>query len=387
MGIDKADIRNIIHFDLPATVEEYSQQIGRAGRDSLVSNCMLYLSPEDFYIRETFAYGDLPSRQSVKGILNNIFHECIIDGMPGEVFEVSHYRQQREFDIRQSPLSTLYTALELRFKLIRAITPKYSQHWFEATPGYYEHMKVDKSRQADAIFSSAVKKGGWHDIDLNVVSKAWGLNRIDLGRKLDKFDEKGYIVLKANGIEHRYRVLQQITWTEEEIEDLADKIYTDLEARQEESLRRVRQVIALITGRECFAYSLAQHFGMGLPGGKTSCGHCTYCLTGQPVTLPPVTSRSVDMGLVRQVLAATDVRDDPAFLARVAFGIKSPRVTMLNLDKHEVFRSMAGHDFKVRLCNSLARDFVAGVSFTDLDAPGSAQRVHQGVRIHQTVRY
>lgn len=47
MGIDKPDIRNIIHFDLPSSIEEYCQQIGRPGRDGQTSNCMFYICPDD----------------------------------------------------------------------------------------------------------------------------------------------------------------------------------------------------------------------------------------------------------------------------------------------------------------------------------------------------
>lgn len=126
MGIDKADIRNVIHWDMSSTVEEYSQQIGRAGRDGVMSHCMFYICPEDFYIRENFARGDLPSRSSLRGFLNDIFSGENTALPVGAAFKVNMGMQSNEFDIRRTPLTIIYAALELRFGLLRAITPEVS---------------------------------------------------------------------------------------------------------------------------------------------------------------------------------------------------------------------------------------------------------------------
>src|SRR5207248_11010423 len=69
MGIDKADVRYVYHYNLPKSLESYSQEIGRAGRDGRESICELLACPDDVPTLENFAFGDTPTRDALAGLL------------------------------------------------------------------------------------------------------------------------------------------------------------------------------------------------------------------------------------------------------------------------------------------------------------------------------
>ncbi len=266
MGIDKSNIRTIIHYNLSNGVENYAQEIGRAGRDNLTSHCITLVDTQDRTTLENFAHGDLPDYESLRGLIQ------LLSNQP-EQFFLSYYQTAMEFDIRETVLKTIFTYLELDGYL-EAIGPRYDSYRFKPIKPLYwivEQFNDDRRKFADSVLSLSVKKKVWTEINMAVASQRLNEPRTRIAAMLEYFAEKGWIELQPAGLMFGYRFRQRFA----NVAETAERVFSSLQSLESRSIERIDQLLDIAYATDCQPSALARHFGDELP---SRCGHCSACL-------------------------------------------------------------------------------------------------------------
>jgi ATP-dependent DNA helicase RecQ len=343
MGIDKADVRYVYHYNLPKSLESYSQEIGRAGRDGEESICELLACPDDVPTLENFAFGDTPTREALAGLLTDV-----LDHPVGAEFAVSEYELSVRHDLRPLVLKTVLTYLELD-GVLRQGTPFYAGYRLRPLgDASLEDVfgRFDESRAGFLRRLVATGKTGrtWTTLAPDDAAAELGEERSRILAALEYLDQQGLVELQPAEVRQRYTLL---AFPDSKAE-LVDNLLERFARRERAETARIESVLELVTHDGCQVSSLVGYFG---ETRTEPCGHCSHCLTGgaqqlpEPESKPPIeTSVSVDaLAALRD--GHPDVLGSARQQARFLAGITSPATSRAKLTRDPLFGSLAEQRF------------------------------------------
>jgi ATP-dependent DNA helicase RecQ len=261
MGIDKADIRRIIHYDLPKSIEHYSQEIGRSGRDGKPSVCEVLANRDNINILENFIYGDTPEEKSIYRLIEKIKKR------DSRIWEIKLTAISNEVDIRILPLKTLIVYLSME-GIIRPKMTYFEEYSFKFNTDQKEisnRFSGERKKFVEAIMANCHTRKVWTSVDILGILNSYKTERPRIVTALEYFDEKGWIALQARQSVDVYDILTRAF----DLDSMVGKINSLFNRKEEQEIKRIHQMVSVFESESCISRQLADYFGEHIE--KESC--------------------------------------------------------------------------------------------------------------------
>jgi ATP-dependent DNA helicase RecQ len=342
MGVDKSDIRLVVHYQIPGSVEAYYQEVGRAGRDGLAADCVLLFDERDRYLQEFFIDGAHPSRETIEAVYEFLFtleeNPIFRPVSDLEALFATHGSTRAENGMAfRAAVSILEHAGALErldhFDHAADVSKTSGRDWLADPYGKTSPVRSSVWRSLRELFAADGRDS------IAVSLERWSA-RLEIGvealrRAIQHLEEDGWIRFVPPFRGRAIRLPEK--------RSRADVDFRTLEAKKSRERQRLQRTISFARSTECRRNVLLRYFGEEVP--SDTCGRCDACRSGDARD-PARPANDAEALIVRKALsgvARCQGRCGRSRIIAMLRGSRTKAVEELRLQELSTFGLLAGH--------------------------------------------